>query len=248
MSVLSNFEIDTSAASEKNMAEIDKILLADDETKLKRLRLLAGEEGLDVDGLRRRQTLLRRIEGLERAAEVPPELSGQIAAAYQAASSFFDETEEIVSLRRSEHDRLMSVGQSLQFQRDAIARATAQLADLRRQLSGVPAVPPEPPEPTFTYGQSWVDAENERERLVRQEENENRGAFPPPPPRSGFTASGTQHFYCTAMSQAEADEMEAAATGRPLVPTAKDLPRPGSVQSGAPAPTMEELLSDDDVE
>jgi hypothetical protein len=60
----------------------------------------------------------------------------------------------------------------------------------------------------------------------------------------GFYAAGTQHFFAAAKTQDEADAMEAAASKRPLVATARDLPRPGTVQAGAPAPSMEELLDD----
>ena len=253
--ILENFAQDTSANRAKNLAEIDKILLADDETKLKRLRRLAGEEGLDAGALARRQKLLSRIVDLERAATMPAELSGQIASAYQAASSFFDETQRLMFDREDEHRRLMSVGQSLQFQRDAITRAAAQLADLRRQLSGVPLVAPEPGQLTTTIGQEWIDAQAEHEKAIRAEESSHTAPVHSIP-QMGFFAPGTQLFYADAKSPEHAKELHSAFLTRskrsPTLPEAaageRVEARAGSVQAGEDPPTMAELLAGDDAE
>lgn len=255
MALLENFDLDLTAEREKNLASIDLILLADDPKGLKRLRTLAAAEGLNAADLRKRQTLLRRIADLERAAEVPEGLAAEIATAYTAASSYYDETQRLIFEREDEHRRLMSVGQSLQFQRDAIARAAAQLSEARRTLSGKPLVTPQPGPLTTTIGQSWIDAQAEHEKAIRDEESSHTAPVHSIP-QMGFFAPGTQLFYADAKSPEHAKELHSAFLTRskrsPTLPEAaageRVEARAGSVQAGEDPPTMAELLAGDDEE
>jgi hypothetical protein len=211
--LLENFTEDRTATHEKNLAEIDAILAADDEKRLKRLRKLAAEEGLDAEDLKRRQTLLRRIIALEPKAAVPAGLQAECAAAFVAANDYFDATELVLRERELEHARLVGHAASLKVQLDLKGQVAMQLANAKRELralavseplavSGPPAVFG-PPAPIFV--------ENERMQLHPERESVDTGHSIP---QTGFYVPGTSFFYCLATSPEHAAELHAESLAR----------------------------------